>query len=179
MEEKNDPKREDKKKILEHIRSERWERALTKMMRTFQNEVYRYCYRRLGAEDAKDVVQEVFLAAWKALPKIRLEHGQNSIAPWLFAIAKYKVIDALVVASRERVVAGREEEGSDVGIETRDSMADRVDSQRRLMRLDENDRKVLILDALGFSAREIVCLLDEDITPEGVRTRIFRARKKL
>ena len=46
--------------------------------------VARLCYRVLGwREDVEDVVQEVFLAAFKALPQFR---GESGVSTWLMRI---------------------------------------------------------------------------------------------
>ena len=53
--------------------------------------VYRFVYHRLDRREAlDDLVQEVFLAAWKALPRFR---GESEIRTWLLGIARHKISD--------------------------------------------------------------------------------------
>ena len=175
--------KDNKEEILRHIQGERWKRAYELMVETFQHDIYRYCFRRLGKKDAEDVAQEVFLAAWKALPKIRLAYGADSIAPWLYRIAKRRVIDAIVVQKRERMLfsgtsSPAEDESSDTTTADADTMIpDTLVLQRALGQLSEEDREILSYWAVGFKSTEIAGFLNT--TPEAVRTRISRALKKL
>lgn len=55
-------------------------------------QLYRFALRKLGDEGrARDVVQEVFLRAWRSADKFDPEIG--SLRVWLFAIARNAVID--------------------------------------------------------------------------------------
>ncbi len=56
------------------------------------DEVYRYVRSRLAPryEAVDDLVQEVFLAAWKSLPQYR---GAGSLGSWVMGIARHKVED--------------------------------------------------------------------------------------
>jgi RNA polymerase sigma-70 factor (ECF subfamily) len=50
-----------------------------------QRAVYRLCYRFVNNhEDANDLAQEVFLKAWRAIPRFR---GDSSFSTWLYRIA--------------------------------------------------------------------------------------------
>ena len=53
--------------------------------------VYTFCCRTLDEARAKDVTQEVFISAWKG--RHRYEPAKGSLAGWLIAIAKNRVID--------------------------------------------------------------------------------------
>lgn len=55
-------------------------------------ELYRYALRQLGDEGtARDVVQEVFLRAWRSAA--RFDPSVASLRVWLFAIARHTVVD--------------------------------------------------------------------------------------
>lgn len=57
----------------------------------YGNELYRFAFQRVrNAEESADVVQETFLAAWKARDGYR---GEISERNWLFTILKRKIID--------------------------------------------------------------------------------------
>lgn len=58
--------------------------AFDALVAAHQDRVSRLAYRLLGwSGDVDDVVQEVFLAAWKALPRFQ---GRSSLATWLTRI---------------------------------------------------------------------------------------------
>jgi RNA polymerase sigma-70 factor (ECF subfamily) len=65
--------------------SRRGEReAFDRLVLRYQRDVYRLCYRFVNNhEDANDLAQEVFLRAWRAIPRFR---GQSSFATWLYRI---------------------------------------------------------------------------------------------
>ncbi|HEY6174399.1 MAG TPA: sigma-70 family RNA polymerase sigma factor [Kofleriaceae bacterium] len=66
--------------------------ALRCLMRRHGTTMYRYCREALrDAVLAEDVQQQVFLAAFLALPKFG---GRSSVRTWLFAIARNRVLDA-------------------------------------------------------------------------------------
>jgi RNA polymerase sigma factor (sigma-70 family) len=66
-------------------------RAFAPLYHRYVDDVYRYCYRRLGnAEEAADMTSLIFARALAALPRY---HGSGSFRSWLFAIAHNAVID--------------------------------------------------------------------------------------
>ena len=70
-------------------------------------DVYGYVAYRLAPdrESAKDVTQEVFLAAWQAWGSYR---GDGAVLSWLRGIARRKVADHLRVKIRQRPTAETE-----------------------------------------------------------------------
>jgi RNA polymerase sigma-70 factor (TIGR02943 family) len=57
----------------------------------YADDLYCYAYARLNAEEqARDLVQETFLAALEKLDQFQ---GRSSERTWLIAILKYKIID--------------------------------------------------------------------------------------
>jgi RNA polymerase sigma-70 factor (ECF subfamily) len=66
--------------------SQRGEReAFDRLVLRYQRDVYRLCYRFVNNhEDANDLAQEVFLRAWRAIPRFR---GQSAFSTWLYRIA--------------------------------------------------------------------------------------------
>jgi len=59
--------------------------AFDRLVERYQRDVYRLCYRYVNNhEDANDLVQEVFLKAWKAIGRFR---GESSLSTWLYRIA--------------------------------------------------------------------------------------------
>ena len=59
----------------------------------YWEEMYRHIYHRIKDEDeAKDILQEIFISLWHNRLKVRVDSNQ-SIASYLFKSAKYSVID--------------------------------------------------------------------------------------
>ena len=106
--------------------------------------VYTYCKRSLGAEQAKDVTQEVFLAAWRARERFDSERG--SLAGWLMGIAKNKVIDHLRMTGRRvSTVGGTDLVEIAVTEESVSAMADRMLVNEAIQSLPERARRVVEL----------------------------------
>jgi len=77
---------EDQHLVARFARGDR--SAFDRIVAIHHDRIARLAYRLLGwADDADDVVQEVFLAAMRALPKFR---GQASLATWLTTITVNK-----------------------------------------------------------------------------------------
>ena len=70
-------------------------RALTE---PYRHEIEVHCYRILGSiQDAEDLVQETFLAAWRGLEGFE---GRASVRTWLYRIATNRCLNALRDGSR-------------------------------------------------------------------------------
>jgi RNA polymerase sigma factor (sigma-70 family) len=107
--------------------------------------------RALGdRSEAEDVMQQVFLAAWRGRSGYRPELGPPSA--WLTGIARHRVADALAARSRRaalfEAVAGRHavsvgrEPGTDAGM---DAVVERLVLSQELARLPSTQRTVLRL----------------------------------
>lgn len=71
--------------------------ALDALIRRHLASTYHFTMRYVGPTDADDVVQEVFVKAWK---KLRLFDSARAFRPWLFQIAKNTALDFLRRSSR-------------------------------------------------------------------------------
>lgn len=66
-------------------------RAVAKLYEENIREVYRFAYYKVGnREDAEDIAQDVFIAAFQGLEKFR---GDASFRNWCYEIAKHKIAD--------------------------------------------------------------------------------------
>lgn len=106
--------------------------------------VYSYCRRQLGAEAARDLTQEVFVAAWRA--RHRFDPEKGSIRAWLMGITKNKIIDLFRKRGRRPQIA----DGAEI-----EHSSDEIDS----VQVEQiADRMVLAtaLDELPDRARSVV-----------------------
>src|SRR5215204_4090269 len=80
---------------ITHASAEATFRAQTEPLR---RELELHCYRMLGSvQDAEDLVQETFLAAWRGLDGFE---GRASFRTWLYRIATNRCLNALRDKSR-------------------------------------------------------------------------------
>jgi len=146
-----------------------------------QQRVARLCYRLLGwRADVEDVVQEVFLAVFRALPEYR---GQGSLSTWITRIAinacrshvrKRLRFLRLLTSAREREET-RPRRSADHTLMERG----RFDQVRTAVReLPPHYREVVVLRYLEeMTVPEIGELLG--LSPNAVEVRLSRARQRL
>ena len=129
--------------------------------------LYRFLWTRLGDErDARDALQETFVAAWQGLPRLReLERAW----PWLAGIAARKAADVV----RRRRSPSAADAVSRPGIS-----GDAVDLRDAVERLPRHLRDTLLL-------RYVLELTEEEaaealgVRVGTVKSRTARARRKL
>lgn len=142
-----------------------------------------YAQRKLGnPEDALDVVQETFVAAFQS--RERAPQEANGCQAWLFGIARNKVVDHL--RKRSRLPSPVDLEGNlsrplAGSADTAEVATDRVETQRvlsALERIDEPFREALILVSVeGLSYQEVAAVQG---VPKGtIRSRVSTARSQL
>ena len=79
----------DELKIIKTARLD--SRAFGELYKLYVEQVFRYLYSRLGnVHEAEDATAQTFLAALESFNKLRQE---EHFAPWLFTIARNKVMD--------------------------------------------------------------------------------------
>lgn len=86
--------------------------ALQLLMKRYGTAVYRYSREALrDATLADDVQQQVFIEAFRDLPKFR---GRASVRTWLFAIARHRVLDAAKSRRRAQARIIEDDDATDV-----------------------------------------------------------------
>ena len=147
--------------------------AFEDLVRRYQAEVWRLCLQLVRDRAlADDATQEVFLRAYRFLPRYR---GDSKFSTWLFSISRNCALDELRRAgrrrkTRDRLEAERAPSPSEmgVGIEVREALGD--------LPLDLREPVVLI-DMFGCSYEEVGRIMG---LPSGtVKSRVHRARKLL
>ncbi|MFI1193057.1 RNA polymerase sigma factor [Micromonospora sp. NPDC020750] len=136
--------------------------------------VFAYANDRLGGEDARDLVSEVFAVAWRRLATIK--EGQER--PWLFGVARRLVLQhrrsrAGYAALRARLHSQAQ---ADV-TEYAPSASQRTDVMAALAELPEIDREVLLLRYwYDFNGRESAKVLG--CTAATFAVRLHRAPRR-
>lgn len=146
----------------------------------YQNYVYRIVYGMVGsAEEADDLTQEVFVQAFRALPRFR---GQSRFSTWLYRIAVNKATDAMRATGRRRLLSLKNwaisqksaEFPTQQEVDHQQALQDAV--QRALMHCPVPFRQVLVLRYYNeCSMEEIAETLACSV--EAVKVRLHRARE--
>lgn len=127
-------------------------------------------------DKSKDIVQDTFLTFYE---KGDLFEGRSSIYTWLYRVATNKSIDFIRKEVRERKYRRSISHIGEVATDSHDAMIhEKMIVSQALSQLDEAFRMPLILaEYENMSYAEIAQQLNIEINT--VRTRIFRARKKM
>ena len=162
--------------------------AFEHLVHAYEKTVYNLALRTLGnREDAEDVTQEAFLKAYRSLGSYR---GDSKFSVWLYRIVSNLCLDLLRSRQRKPVQSLTvEDDDGEIGeLEISDEhfspeklldrKLTRESVQRGLSALPDDARQILLLRELqGMSYEEIGQALD--LEPGTVKSRIFRARKRL
>ena len=140
--------------------------------------LYAFCVRWTGdAQRAEDVVQEVFLRAWRSLSTLDLEH--RPARPWLLSVARNLLTDAhRARQSRPELV---HDERALASVATDDEIDRAVESWQMaaaMQRLSPQHREVLVqAHWMGRSVAETATYLG--IPPGTVKSRTYYAIRAL
>ncbi len=161
--------------------------AFGELVRRHSHRVYGMSFKILkNREDAEDNLQNVFC---KAFSKIQQFEGNSQFSTWLIRIAVNEALMMLRKRRPEDTAASLDEErileGFETNMELRDLHADpehqylaKELATKALDGLHPTLKHTFILQkGEGWTSRELAKALD--ITPELVKSRIFRARVKL
>jgi RNA polymerase sigma-70 factor, ECF subfamily len=156
--------------------------AFNDLVRATYDDTYSLALRLVGnAEDAKDVVQDTYLRAYRALARFR---GDAQIGTWLFRITSN---------CASTLLTRRRKSETDPLIED-DSVPDDRTSHNPAEQSEVNDLRAHIIEALGRlpeKLRSVIVLRDIydlshetiaqqlDISETAAKVRLHRARQKL
>jgi RNA polymerase sigma-70 factor (ECF subfamily) len=155
--------------------------AFEELYRAHAGRLYNLVFRMVGsAQEAEDLLQEVFLNAYRKLGSFR---GDSSLGTWLYRLAVNQCLDVLRGrhSKMARITDSLDDEGADEpaavvpGVPTAVS---RVDLDRAIARLPQGCRAAFILhDVEGFEHHEVAKLLG---VSEGTsKSQVHKARMKL
>jgi RNA polymerase sigma-70 factor (ECF subfamily) len=122
------------------------EEGLEQAYRRWSSLVYTVALRSLGdRSDAEDVVQQVFVAAWRS--RATYNPAAGSLAGWLLGITRYKVADLHESRSRSLRAVDAAERVADNGVELAavEPVIDKVLISDELERLGQPQRRILEL----------------------------------
>ena len=160
------------------------ESALGELVRMYENKAYHLALRMCGnAEDASDVAQDAFLAAWRGLPSFR---GESGFSTWLYRLVSNAAIDYLRRTKHQRGNVSLDDE--ELNLDAPDespSPHDAAESNdlkdavaKSLKELSDDHRTVLVMrEVQELSYEEIAQTLSLDLGT--VKSRISRARNHL
>jgi RNA polymerase sigma-70 factor (ECF subfamily) len=160
--------------------------TLESLFQTHATDVSRLVSRLLGPgasrADVEDLVQQIFLAVHRALPKFR---GESKTSTWLFGIASRTVFKEIRNRTRQRRMVASLEAMISVGPTTGAPHDQKVIEHqelarvwRALMEIAPKKRIVFVLHEIeALSGREIAVALD--IREGTVHTRLYHARREL
>ncbi len=156
--------------------------AFEELYRRHAPRLYNLAYRMAGSQaDAEDLLQEVFLQAFRKLHSFR---GESALGTWLYRLATNLCLDH--VRSRQ-ARTGKitdsldDEEGGTLPVVARDPpdlVVDRMDLERAIAELPPSYRAAFVLhDVEGFEHREVADLLA--IAEGSSKSLVHKARLRL
>jgi RNA polymerase sigma factor (sigma-70 family) len=140
------------------------------LVETHATELHRFLVRSVGVTDAQDCLQETFMSALQAYPRLR--HGEN-LRAWLYTIAQRKATDTV----RRRV---RRPTGDLDGVEPAARPEPEVDEElwRRVRELPPKQRAAVVQRyALDLAYAEIGQRMG--ITEEAARQNVSAGLRRL
>lgn len=153
------------------------ERKFDALLGIYYQDLYRFAYW-LGKDEhmAKDLVQEAYLRAWRAIDSLKDEKAAKS---WIFTILRREFARQFekkkpIISSLDNMVI----EVEDNNQPSPDEIMDINITRQAMMNLEPKYAEPLMLQVIGgFSCEEIAEQLD--ISSSAVMTQLFRARKQL
>lgn len=128
----------------------------------------------LGADICEDIVQETLLAIHQ---KRHTWREDMPVRPWLYAIVRYKVVDAFRARGR-RVHVPIEDYAETIAAPPETDPTERVDADRVIDQLDERSQR--IVRAIGQDGESIADIAAElGMTETAVRVALHRSLKRI
>jgi RNA polymerase sigma-70 factor, ECF subfamily len=152
--------------------------AFEELYRRHSTRLFNLAWRMCGTRaDAEDLLQDIFLLAYRKLPEFR---GDSTVGTWLYRLAMNRCLDHL--KSRQTrangVTTPLDEEVMHGPKFVGDGGLKRLDLERAIARLPEGARAAFVLhDVEGFQHHEIASILG--ISEGTSKSQVHKARLKL
>lgn len=185
-------KREEEQLLVDRCRQGDRE-SFAQLMRLHERQIFNFTYRMLGdEEEAEDLTQDIFIAAFKGIRKFR---GEAKFSTWLYRIALNQTRNRIKYLSRRDFFAKqnrRAQHKEESPWENPEFLADSAPTpeqwtltksmaaqvQECLNQIPPQARQILVLrDVQGFSYEELSEMLS--LNPGTVKSRLHRARSAL
>lgn len=151
------------------------------LIKKYQEFIYNYIFKvTLSKEDSEDIIQEVFIKAYENLYRLK---NKEKLYSWLFRITvntmnthfkrkkQYTSVD-------NNVLLNIQCDSKDTPEEILQVKEENIELLKRLSALSEEQKNAMVLKYVqGFSYKEVGEILG--IKEETVKTKLFRAKKKL
>ena len=155
--------------------------AFEELYRQHARRLYSLAVRMVGSpQEAEDVLQEVFLQAYRKLPGFR---GDSTLATWLYRLTMNHCLDHLRARQTKmsRVTDSLDDEGAiepSAPAPAVPTAVSRLDLERAIELLPAGSKAAFLLhDVEGFEHREIAAILG---VSEGTsKSQLHKARMKL
>jgi RNA polymerase sigma-70 factor (ECF subfamily) len=134
--------------------------------------IFRVCLGYTNdAEQAKDLVQETFIAVWKNLPGFR---NQSQLSTWIFRIATNHCLRAIEVAKRMPA--------AELPFNLAETYEESPEEKLTLLykciaELEETERIIISLELEGLPQAEIAAIVG--LSNVNVRVKVHRIKEKL
>jgi RNA polymerase sigma-70 factor (ECF subfamily) len=152
--------------------------AFEELYRQHSTRLFNLAWRMSGTRaDAEDLLQEIFLLAYRKLPEFR---GDSAVGTWLYRLAMNRCLDHL--KSRQTRTSGAttplHEEAMPSPKIPGDGGIRRLDLERAIAKLPEGARAAFLLhDVEGFQHQEIAAILG--ISEGTSKSQVHKARLRL
>jgi RNA polymerase sigma-70 factor, ECF subfamily len=155
--------------------------AYAVLVRKYHRELLTFIHRLVrDAHLAEDIGQEVFLDAYKALPRFDIGRKTPFMA-WLCVIARNRCVSALRARGRAVLMPledAPELAGNEPGMDSRlIALEERRALAESLDRLEEPFRSTILLSLRGELVQDMASHFG--VPAATIKTRLFRAREKL
>jgi RNA polymerase sigma-70 factor (ECF subfamily) len=146
--------------------------AFEELYNRYAPQIFRVCLGYTNDTDqAKDLVQDTFIAVWKNLSGFR---NQSQISTWIFRIATNNCLRAVAVA--KRMPAG--ELPFDLAEKLEESPEEKLSFLYKcIAELEETERVIISLELEGLPQAEIAAIVG--LSSGNVRVKIHRIKEKI
>jgi RNA polymerase sigma-70 factor (ECF subfamily) len=152
--------------------------AFEQLYREHSPRVFALCLRLTGGtrEEASELMQDVFIRAWRGLPSFR---GDSALSSWLHRLAVNAMLESARSTRRRTARVLPMPEAGTTGVAAVSERPDlKVDLDRAIAALPEGARVAFVLHEIeGYQHSEIAAQLG--IAEGTVKAQLHRARKLL